>query len=309
MKELIVITGPTAVGKSAAAIKVCQKIGGEVISADSMQVYRGMDIGTAKITERETEGIPHHLIDILDPSEEFNVSIFQTLAREKIDEIKGRGHVPVIAGGTGFYIRSVLYAASFGEEETDEALRKALAEELREKGIPYMEERLAACDPVSAKLYHGNGKRIIRALEYYRLTGETLSDKNARERAKPLSYDAALFFLSMPRDLLYERIDKRVDEMMENGLLKEVRELKERGLDRSLTAMQGIGYRQLFRFLDGKSTLPEAVDEVKKETRHFAKRQITWFRKEKDVISLDVTSFPDSDALADEILRRCDMKG
>ncbi len=305
MKELIVITGPTAVGKSAAAIKVCKKIGGEVISADSMQVYRGMDIGTAKITEEETEGIPHHLIDILDPSEEFNVSVFQTLAREKINEIKGRGHVPVIAGGTGFYIRSVLYAASFGEEETDEVLRKTLAEELREKGIPYMEEALSSVDPVSAKLYRGNGKRIIRALEYYKLTGETLSEKNARERAKPMAYDAALFFLSMPREQLYERIGRRVDEMMEKGLLKEVSALKERGIDRRLTAMQGIGYKQLFSYLDGKSTLPEAVDEVKKETRHFAKRQITWFKKEKDVISLDVTNFPNSGALADEILRIC----
>ncbi len=305
MKELIVITGPTAVGKSAAAIKVCEKIGGEVISADSMQVYRGMDIGTAKITKEETRGIPHHLMDILDPSEEFNVSVFQALAREKIAEIKGRGHVPVIAGGTGFYIRSVLYAASFGEEETDESLRKELANKMKEKGNPYMEEALASFDPVSAKLYHGNGKRIIRALEYYRLTGETLSEKNARERAKPMAYDAALFFLSMPREQLYERIGQRVDEMMEKGLLTEVRELQERGLDRSLTAMQGIGYRQLFSYLDGKSTLSEAVDEVKKETRHFAKRQITWFKKEKDVISLDVTSFPDSDALADEIIRIC----
>ncbi len=302
MKELVIIAGPTASGKSSLAVALAKKTDGEIISADSMQVYRRMDIGSAKIRPEEMQGVPHHLIDILDPSEDFNVSLFQELVKEKAAEIRGRGRLPILAGGTGFYIQSVLYDIPFGKEETDPALRERLEQEAERLGTDAMEERLKEKDPVSALAYHGNRKRIIRALEYHELTGKLLSDKNREERMRPTAYDAAFFCLTMPREILYQRIDERVDQMMKDGLLEEVKSLKEEGVRRDATSMQGLGYRQLYDHLEGRYPLEEAVERIKRETRHFAKRQLTWFKREKNVIWLDRSEFRDEEAILERML-------
>ena len=292
-KELAVIAGPTASGKSDASIVLAKLVGGEIISADSIQVYRHMDIGSAKLSKEMMQGIPHHMIDILEPSEEYNVSLFCRMASDIIKEIRGRGNFPIICGGTGFYIRALLYGIDFAEGETDKELRKKLTGEMELSGIDVMEDRLKSIDPVSAELYHGNAKRIIRALEYHSLTGETLSEKNARERTQEMVYPASYFVLTMPRDMLYKRIDRRVDLMMEAGLFDEVKRLKEMGVKREMTSMQALGYRQIYDHLDGKYDLETAVEEIKKQTRHFAKRQLTWFRREKNVTWVDVTEYAD----------------
>ena len=301
-KEMVIIAGPTASGKSAVSVALAKKCGGEIISADSMQVYRYMDIGSAKIRPDEMQGIIHHMIDIMDPSEDFNVSFFSRQAAHAVKEIKGRGHLPVICGGTGFYIRAFLYGIDFAEGETDMALRRKLEKRAEETGVEGMEEELEKIDPVSAAVYHGNLKRIIRALEYHELTGGLMSEKNAEERRRKPVYDAAYFVLHMPRELLYERIDKRVELMMEAGLLDEVRRLKEMGITREMTAMQGLGYRQLYDHIEGLCSLETAVEEIKKQTRHFAKRQLTWFRREKDIIWVDVSGFDSPEEIADHCL-------
>ncbi|MBO5551887.1 MAG: tRNA (adenosine(37)-N6)-dimethylallyltransferase MiaA [Lachnospiraceae bacterium] len=301
-KELVIIAGPTASGKSAVSVALAGKAGGEIISADSMQVYKNMDIGSAKITPGEMKGVAHHLIDILEPAEEFNVSVFCARASAAVEEIKKRGHLPVICGGTGFYIRAFLYGIDFAEGETDPTVRQRLEEKAREAGTERMEEELKSFDPVSAGVYHGNLKRIIRALEYHELTGRLMSEKNAEERARRAVYDAAFFVLTMPREMLYERIDKRVDLMMEAGLTDEVRRLREMGVTRDMTSMQGLGYRQIYDHIEGRYDLQTAVDEIKKQTRHFAKRQLTWFRREKGVIWVDVSLFDSPDAIADHCI-------
>ncbi|MBQ7584361.1 MAG: tRNA (adenosine(37)-N6)-dimethylallyltransferase MiaA [Lachnospiraceae bacterium] len=298
-KTLAVIAGPTASGKSDVSIALAHIISGEVISADSIQVYRHMDIGSAKLTEDMMQGIPHHMLDILEPYEDYNVSLFTDKARIIAEEIRQRGHLPIVCGGTGFYIQALLYGIDFPEGETDPAVRERLVREAKDCGTEVMEERLKAIDPVSAGLYHGNTKRIIRALEYHELTGELLSDKNAREREKEPVYDAACFVLTMPREMLYERIDRRVDMMMEKGLVDEVRQLKSLGVTRDMTSMQGLGYRQIYDHLNGVYDLDTAVAEIKKQTRHFAKRQLTWFRRERDVIWVDVTEYRDTEAVAE----------
>ncbi len=308
-KELAIIAGPTAVGKSAVSVFLARKLDGEVISADSMQVYRYMDIGSAKITIDEMQGIPHHMIDVLEPTEDYNVSLFRKMADEKISEIQGRGHFPIVCGGTGFYIQALLYGIKFAEGETDPGIRRELEAEAVEHGTGYMEEMLRVFDPVSAKLYHGNLKRIIRAIEYYRLTGEKLSDKNARERESKPKYEAVYIVLTMPRERLYERIDRRVDLMMEQGLVDEVRRLKDMGVKREMTSMQGLGYRQIYDYLDGVYDLDTAIDEIKKQTRHFAKRQLTWFRRDKNVTWIDVTEHKDYESVADTITEHLLIEG
>ena len=299
--DLAVIGGPTASGKSAASIALAKRLNGEVISADSMQVYRHMDIGSAKICTDEMQGIPHHLIDILDPTEEFNVSIFKSLAEDAVQDIVQKNSFPIICGGTGFYIQSLLYGIDFRKGETDQKIREKYERLAGSEGLAALEERLMKVDPVSAKTYHGNKKRLIRALEYLELTGEKLSEKNARQRAQESVYKAAYFVLTMPRELLYERIDKRVDLMMENGLLEEVKALKGMGVKRDMTSMQGLGYRQIYDHLSGVYDLDTAVEEIKKQTRHFAKRQMTWYRREKNIIFIDVTEFGDTDSPVERI--------
>lgn len=290
-RPLVVLTGPTAVGKTALSIAFAKSIDGEIISADSMQVYRGMDIGSAKIRKEEMDGVPHHLLDILEPDEPFNVMIFQQLAKKAIEEIYDRGHIPILTGGTGFYIQSVLYDIAF-TEETDNSVRIRLEREAEEKGAAYLHEKLAAVDPVTAENIHANNiKRVIRALEFYELNGYPLSEHNERERQKKSPYLFRYYVLNEPRELLYERIEKRVDQMLTEGLVAEVEALKERGCTRDMVSMQGLGYKEILDHLAGICTLEEAIDTIKKDTRHFAKRQLTWFRREREVTWVEKDRF------------------
>ena len=291
-KPLVILTGPTAVGKTALSIKLASEIGGEIISADSMQVYRQMDIGSAKIKPEEMGGIPHHLIDILEPEEEFNVCLFEKLALEAMEQIYERGHIPVVVGGTGFYIQALLYQIDFTEEETDTAYRDKLWQLGEEKGNHYLHELLRKVDPESAEEIHENNrKRVIRALEFYENCGKPISTHNKEQRQKTSAYNSCYFVLTDDRKKLYERIESRVDQMLSKGLVDEVRTLKERGCNASMVSMQGLGYKEILEYLDGRCSLLEAVEKIKKETRHFAKRQLTWFRREKDVIWIDKQAF------------------
>lgn len=286
--KLIVLAGPTAVGKTALSILLAKRIGGEIISADSMQVYRHMDIGSAKITASEMEGVPHHLIDILEPTEEFNVFLFQSLARQAIKEISSRGNIPIVVGGTGFYIQALLYDIAFEGEEDHSEIRSRLEREADEKGLDALYSQLCLVDPRSAEVIHPhNRKRLIRALEFYRLNGYPISRHNEREREKKSPYDFSYFVITDERSRLYQKIEERVDHMIEEGLVPEVQRLKEMGCDRNMVSMQGLGYKEIMDFLDGSSTLEEAVLRIKQDTRHFAKRQLTWFRRERDVIWID----------------------
>lgn len=285
--NLICIVGPTASGKSALAVSLAKALNGEVISADSMQIYRGMNIGTAKVTEAEMDGVVHHGIDVLEPEEKYNAFQFQSMARNAIEDVLARGKMPILCGGTGFFVHSVLYPMGFTEAEVDEDYRAELTARARMDGVEVLHQELAAIDPVSAERIHANNvKRVIRALEVYHLTGKPMSsfDEGAFEDPKPL-YDPLMWIgLQLPRETLIQRINVRVDRMMEEGLKEEVRGLWDRGLrPESHTAMQGIGYKQFAPWLEGRASLQEAVERVKIETRQFAKRQMSWFRREKDI--------------------------
>jgi len=304
---LIILTGPTAVGKTKLSIRLAKELDGEIISADSMQVYRGMDIGTAKIRPEETEGIPHHLIDILDPKEPFDVVQFQTLGREKIQEILDREHMPIVVGGTGFYIQALLYDIDFSEENAP-SLRSEL-EKLAEtaEGRDKLVEELRRVDPDSLEKIHPNNiKRVIRAVEYYRIHGAPISRHNEVQREKEPPYDSRYFVLTDDRAKLYARIEQRVDQMLEEGLVEEVRRLVAQGLTREHISMQGIGYKEILDCLEGKCDLDTAVRTLKLNTRHFAKRQITWFRREREVIWLDRSSLTDDDMIMHEIRKYLD---
>lgn len=309
-RPLIILTGPTAVGKTEASIGLAKAVGGEIISADSMQVYKGMDIGSAKITPREMDGVRHHLIDVLEPEEDFNVVKFQSLAQKAMEEIYARGRIPLIVGGTGFYIQSVLYDIDFTENDGDVSLRRELEVTATEKGPEYLHRMLRDVDPEAAdELHPNNVKRVIRALEFYRQTGTKISVHNRKEREKESPYQFAYFVLTDDRARLYERIDRRVDKMMQDGLLEEVRTLRDRGVKPACTSMQGLGYKELYACLEGECSLEEAVRIIKRDTRHFAKRQITWFKREKDVIWLDKRQFSDRDGLLEEMLGYLRKKG
>lgn len=292
MNKLVILTGPTAVGKTDLSIQLAKKINGEIISADSIQVYKGIDIGSAKITKEETDGIPHHLIDILEPKEEFNVHIFKKLATKAINDIYSRGKIPIIVGGTGFYIQAVLYDINFDDTETDYEYREYLEQLAKDKGNAFLHDMLKKVDHESATAIHCNNlKRVIRALEYYKQTGKKISEHNEKERENKSPYNFAYFVLNDKRDKLYNRINKRVDIMFDNGLLKEMETLIAKGYTRDLVSMQGIGYKELFNYFDGKTSLDETKELIKKNTRHFAKRQLTWFRREKDVTMLNIDEF------------------
>lgn len=303
-KPLIIIAGPTAAGKTKSAILLAKKIGGEIVSADSMQVYRHMDIGSAKVSSEEMQGVPHHLINVLEPTEEFNVVRFQTMAKAAMEDIYARGRIPLIVGGTGFYIQSVLYDIDFTENEGDAAYRHELENLAKEKGNETLYRMLTEVDPQSAKELHPNNvKRVIRALEYHRLTGQKISEHNQEQRQKVSPYDAYYFVLTMDRAKLYHRIDLRVDLMLEQGLVEEVRKLKEMGLTKNDVSMQGLGYKEILAYLDGEMTFEEAVYTVKRDTKHFAKRQMTWFRREPDAVWIDCD--PDrrtAENIVDELL-------
>ncbi len=291
-RPLVILTGPTAVGKTALSIDLAKALNGEIISADSMQVYRGMDIGSAKITPQEMDGVPHHLIDVLDPWEEFNVTRFQSMAKEAMEGIYARGRVPIVTGGTGFYIQALVYDIDFTENQGSTEIRRELEHLAEEKGSAYVHTILAEIDPESAELIHENNvKRVIRAIEYYRMTGQPISEHNRMEREKSSPYDLFYYVLTCERSRLYERIDRRVDQMVEQGLVEEVKQLKAQGCHRSMVAMQGLGYKEILDYLDGACTLEEALYVLKRDTRHFAKRQLTWFKRERDVHWLELEKF------------------
>ena len=296
-KPMIILTGPTAVGKSALSVELAKKINGAVISADSMQVYRHMDIGSAKITPEEMQGVTHYMIDELEPDEEFHVVRFVTMAKEYLKEIYADGKIPIIAGGTGFYIQALLYDIDFTEQQCDETYRRQLEDLAREHGAEYLHGILREVDPASAEAIHANNiKRVIRALEFYHLSGKKISEHNETERQKQSPYNFAYFVLTDERAKLYERIDRRVNAMIEAGLVEEVKKLKSMGCSREMVSMQGLGYKEILAYLDGGCTLEEAAYIMKRETRHFAKRQLTWFKRERDVIWLDKQAFGYDDA-------------
>ncbi|MBR1860399.1 MAG: tRNA (adenosine(37)-N6)-dimethylallyltransferase MiaA [Lachnospiraceae bacterium] len=284
-KPLIIIAGPTAVGKTEISIDLAREVSGEIISADSVQVYRGLDIGSAKIKPEEMRGIPHHLIDILDPGEEFNVALFKELVYKKIGEIYSHGSIPVLVGGTGFYIQAVLKDIDFSEGASDAEYRKELSDMASRKGPGFLHEMLFKIDQESAQsIPEGNVKRVIRALEFYKVTGKKISVHNLEQSKRPDVFDHRFYVLNDEREVIYSRIDKRVDMMMEEGLLSEVKGLYHAGISRDAVSMQSLGYRQIMDYLYGDISLEEAVCRIKLQTRHFAKRQITWFKREGDKV-------------------------
>lgn len=287
-QKLLVIIGPTAVGKTKLSIEMAKQYNGEIISGDSMQIYRGMNIGTAKITQDEMEGIPHHLIDIKEPDENFSVAEFQSLVRAKIEEIAKMGKLPIIAGGTGLYIQSVIYDYQFSDVSGDETFRLQLEQRAKEIGNEALYKELCEVDPESAAQIHPNNvRRVIRALEIYHLTGKTMQEFQ-RTQEPDLLYDTALVGLTMEREKLYERINDRVDLMVEQGLLDEVKSLYQQGL-RDCQSIQAIGYKEIYEYLDGKVSLDDAVETLKQNSRRYAKRQLTWFRNKMDVKWFDMT--------------------
>lgn len=302
-KKLIILTGPTAVGKTKLSIETARMLNAEIISADSMQVYKYMDIGTAKITKEEMEDITHYMVDELEPEEEFNVVVFKRLALKYMDEIYKKGKIPLIVGGTGFYIQALLYDIDFTENDDDGgAIRKELEELVRVKGEEYLHSELAKVDKESADDIHPNNvKKVIRALEYYRLTGQKMSEHNKEQRQKESPYNFLYLVLNDDRQLLYDRIDKRIDIMLKDGLIDEVKFLKEKGYTKDLVSMQGLGYKEILDYLDGSSTLDEAIYILKRDTRHFAKRQLTWFRREKVTTWIDKSKFENDEAILEYI--------
>ncbi len=294
-KPLIVITGPTSVGKTENSIKLAKALNGEIISADSMQVYRHMDIGTAKITQEEMDGVPHHLIDCLEPTEEFNICLFKEMATKAIDDILSRGKTPIIVGGTGFYIQAVLKDVDFSEEDGDNQVRVELQRLADENGPEFMHKMLSEIDPKASEAIHANNvKRVIRAIEFYKLTGQKISEHNETESQKESPYDYMYFVINNDRDVLYQRIEDRIDIMLRDGLVDEVRRLKEMGCTRDMVSMKGLGYKEILSYLEGEISYDEAVYILKRDTRHFAKRQITWFKREKDVIWMNYPDFDNS---------------
>lgn len=284
-EKLVVLTGPTAVGKTKLSIALAKRIGGEIISADSMQVYRGMDIGSAKIRPEEMESVRHHLIDVLDPSEPFDVVQFQALAKEAIRQIHSRGHIPILTGGTGFYIQAVAYDIDFTPNDADPSFRRSLEEQ---QDPEKLHEMLRKVDPEAAQAIHPNNiRRVIRALEFYEKTGSRISAHNQAEREKVSPYLLCYFVLNQDRKSVYDRIDQRVDQMLRDGLEEEVKRLKAQGLSPEMTSMKGLGYAEMLRYLSGEIPYEEAVRLIKRNTRHFAKRQITWFKREKEVTWID----------------------
>lgn len=301
-KPLIILTGPTAVGKTALSIALAKAVDGEIISADSMQVYKGMDIGSAKIMPEEMQGVPHYLIDELEPDEEFHVVLFQQLAKKYMQQIWKKGKVPILVGGTGFYIQAVLYDIDFTANESDGTWRQEMERLAHEKGAAHLHQMLQKVDPkAAAEIHENNVKRVIRALEYYKESGEPISEHNAREREKESPYNAVYFVLNQERQILYERINRRVDQMLENGLLEEVKRLQQKGYTRDMVSMQGLGYKEILDYLNGASTLEDAVYRLKRDTRHFAKRQLTWFKRERGIIWLNREEYSNEEAILEEM--------
>lgn len=310
-KPLIILTGPTAVGKTKLSIALAKAANGEIISADSMQVYQYMDIGSAKIKKEEMQGVPHYLIDVLKPEEEFHVVRFQEMAKQAMEEIYAKGKIPILTGGTGFYIQAVVKDIDFSENTEKSEVRSRLEQLAKDKGSEYLHQKLLEVDPDSAQKIHANNvKRVIRALEYYELTGEKISLHNEREAVKESPYCYAYFVLNDLREKLYQRIDARVDEMLKEGLVQEVEKLSRMGYTRNMVSMQGLGYKEILAYLEGECSLEEAVYILKRDTRHFAKRQITWFKREPDVIWVNKPEFGyEDEKILNYMLENCEKRG
>ena len=298
MKQpLIILTGPTAVGKTKLSIALAKAVNGEIISADSMQVYKRMTIGTAKILPEEMQGVPHHLIDILEPEEEFNVVLFARLAKQAMEQCWKNGKIPILVGGTGFYIQAVLYDIDFTENDDDKSYREELERIAAEQGAEVLHEKLKLVDAKAAEEIHPNNvKRVIRALEFFEKSGgQKISEHNEEQKQKESPYNFAYFVLNDDRDVVYDRINQRVDILLKQGLVDEVKALLSDGISPSAVSMQGLGYKEIVAYLQGECTLEEAVYILKRDTRHFAKRQITWFKREEDVIWLNRPEFHQSE--------------
>lgn len=302
-KPLIILTGPTAVGKTKLSIELAKAVNGQMISADSMQVYRHMDIGTAKIRSEEMQGIPHYLIDVLDPWESFDVVRFQTMAKEALEKIYTAGAIPIVVGGTGFYIQALLYDIDFDENDSETGYRSELQSFADRHGVEALHDRLRQVDEKSADMIHPNNiKRVIRALEFYHQTGTRISEHNETQRQKESPYRFVYFVLDDERERIYRRIDQRIDQMLDQGLVAEVKQLRDMGCTRDMVSMQGLGYKEILAYLDGECTLEEAVYILKRDTRHFAKRQLTWFRREQEVRWIERQEYPDEAAMLQAML-------
>ncbi|MBS5793746.1 MAG: tRNA (adenosine(37)-N6)-dimethylallyltransferase MiaA [Clostridiales bacterium] len=299
-KPLIVIAGPTACGKTASSVLLAKKIDGEIISADSMQVYKYMDIGTAKIKQEETKGIKHYLIDEFYPDEDFSIAVFKEKATQYINEIYNKGKIPILVGGTGFYINSVIYNNDFTETKRDDTYRKELEQLAINKGNDFLHNMLKTVDLKSSEDIHKNNvKKVIRALEYYKLTGEKISTHNEREKQREKEYNTTFFVLNMDRKKLYDRINLRVDIMIKDGLVDEVKDLLNKGYKKELVSMQGLGYKEIVKYLEGEYSLDYAIEIIKRDTRHFAKRQLTWFKHQaEEAIWIDTNMFYNEDILS-----------
>ena len=309
-KPLIVLTGPTAAGKTHLSIALAKAVNGEIISADSMQVYKYMDIGSAKIRPEEMQGVKHYLVDELLPEEEFHIVKFQQMAKAAMEEIYAKGRVPILVGGTGFYIQAVTKDIDFTQADQEDGYRRELEQLAAEKGNDYLHTMLQEVDPVSAKEIHANNvKRVIRALEFYHQNQSPISAHNQEQKGHETPYNLAYFVLNVPRELLYKRIDDRIDEMLEEGLLEEVEQLKKRGCHRGMVSMQGLGYKEILAYLEGEYPLEEAVRVLKRDTRHFAKRQLTWFRREKETIWMNKDEFDyNEDLILERMVEICKDK-
>lgn len=279
---LIVIAGPTASGKTALSVDIAKAVGGEIVSADSMQIYKYMNVGTAKPSEEEKQGIPHHMMDFLEPTVNFSVADYCQMAAEIIRDINERGKIPVMVGGTGLYIDSLVNGVDFGEEQGDEKIREELMDLAEAEGNEAVHKILAEFDPETAAKYHPNNlRRVIRAIEVYKTHGKTVSEKEKEEKVSP--YDVAYFCIDWDREVLYDRINRRVDIMVEDGLLEEVKSLLASNIDPKCTAMQSIGYKEFYGYLSGECALEDALDTIKQSSRRYAKRQLTWFRRNKNI--------------------------
>lgn len=303
---LIVIAGPTACGKTDISINLAKKINGEIISADSMQVYKYMDIGTAKASIEDMKGIKHHLINILYPDQDFSVAVFKDMAKASIQDIYSRGKIPILVGGTGFYINALIYDVNFTQEDSivSSSFRDSFYNILEEKGSSYLYNMLKEIDAEATKFIHENNtKRVIRALEYYKVTGQKISDHNKQEQLREEAYNTSFFILNRERKNLYENINKRVDKMINDGLVDEVKHLVKLGYDKDLVSMNGIGYKEIIDYLQGHTTLDEAIELIKRNTRRFAKRQVTWFKNKSNGIWIDIAKYESKDTVVDTLLK------
>lgn len=304
MNTVILIVGPTGTGKTELSVRLAKKLGAEIISCDSMQVYKGLDIGTAKVTKEEMDSIPHHLIDIKSPFENYSVSDFCIDAKMAANEIFAKGKSAIMVGGTGLYADSFIKDIDYsGGASSDDAIREELSLFAEKNGAHALHAQLCEIDPESAEAIHENNiKRVIRAIEYYRITGETISEHNKRTKDKPSPYKYVYILLTRDRDELYDRIDKRVDHMMQNGLLSEVWTLHMMGLGKKHTSMQALGYKELVWYIEGKCTLPEAIRILKRNSRRYAKRQLTWFGRNKEANVLNLSEFKNPDDVMNRVM-------